>query len=86
MLHLPIIIIDSTSTESLHRIKQNIYINPIENQNIKENTPVCLFKPAFTYMYITWGFMKLVRYEHGEGNRTLLQYYCPENPMDGGAW
>ena len=30
--------------------------------------------------------MKLVRYEHGEGNRTLLQYYCPENPMDGGAW
>ena len=22
----------------------------------------------------------------GEGNGTLLQYYCLENPMDGGAW
>ena len=20
------------------------------------------------------------------GNSTLLQYWCPENPMDGGAW
>ena len=52
MLHLPIIIVDSTSTESLHRIKQNIYINPIENQNIKENMPVCLFKPTLClYVY-----------------------------------
>ena len=27
-------------------------------------------------------------YEHflGEGNGTLLQYSCLENPMDGGAW
>jgi len=23
---------------------------------------------------------------HGEGNGTLLQYSCLENPMDGGAW
>ena len=22
----------------------------------------------------------------GEGNDTPLQYCCPENPMDGGAW
>ena len=22
----------------------------------------------------------------GEGNGTLLQYCCLENPMDGGAW
>ena len=22
----------------------------------------------------------------GEGNGTPLQYSCPENPMDGGAW
>ena len=22
----------------------------------------------------------------GEGNATLLQYSCLENPMDGGAW
>ena len=23
---------------------------------------------------------------HGEGSGTPLQYCCPENPMDGGAW
>ena len=22
----------------------------------------------------------------GEGNGTSLQYFCLENPMDGGAW
>ena len=22
----------------------------------------------------------------GEGNGNPLQYYCPENPIDGGAW
>ena len=22
----------------------------------------------------------------GEGNGTALQYFCLENPMDGGAW
>ena len=26
------------------------------------------------------------RASHGEGNGTLLQYSCLENPMDGGAW
>ena len=25
-------------------------------------------------------------YRLGEGNGTPLQYCCPENPMDGGAW
>ena len=24
--------------------------------------------------------------EIGEGNGTPLQYFCLENPMDGGAW
>ena len=23
---------------------------------------------------------------YGEGNGTPLQYFCLENPMDGGAW
>ena len=26
------------------------------------------------------------RHSKGEGNGTPLQYSCPENPMDGGAW
>ena len=25
-------------------------------------------------------------HSHGEGNGSPLQYCCPENPMDGGAW
>ena len=28
----------------------------------------------------------LVRPRNGEGNGTPLQYFCLENPMDGGAW
>ena len=28
----------------------------------------------------------ILRWHSGEGNGTLLQYFCPENPMDGGAW
>ena len=28
----------------------------------------------------------LLRVVNGEGNGTLLQYSCLENPMDGGAW
>ena len=27
-----------------------------------------------------------LRPHYGEGNDTLLQYSCLENPMDGGAW
>ena len=29
---------------------------------------------------------KATRFELGEGDGTLLQYSCLENPMDGGAW
>ena len=28
----------------------------------------------------------LLVYRCGEGNGTQLQYFCLENPMDGGAW
>ena len=31
-------------------------------------------------------FNMLSRFVMGEGNGTPLQYCCPENPMDGGAW
>ena len=27
-----------------------------------------------------------ISFPFGEGNGTLLQYSCLENPMDGGAW
>ena len=31
-------------------------------------------------------FKWLLEPYHGEGNGTPLQYFCLENPMDGGAW
>ena len=34
------------------------------------------------YIYIC----KYVCSVYGEGNGTPLQYFCPENPMDAGAW
>ena len=33
-----------------------------------------------------FNFLCLNRGQFGEGNGTLLQYSCLENPMDGGAW
>ena len=35
-----------------------------------------------------WGFSIIMRIwgRDGEGNGTPLQYFCLENPMDGGAW
>ena len=35
-----------------------------------------------TWSYFCW----LYRASPGEGNDTQLQYFCLENPMDGGAW
>ena len=39
-------------------------------------------------MYSLWhhGFISLVTPVIGEANGTRLQYFCLENPMDGGAW
>ena len=31
-------------------------------------------------------FRKMVMITLGEGNGTPLQYFCLENPRDGGAW
>ena len=30
--------------------------------------------------------LEVLALRSGEGNGTPLQYSCPENPMDGGAW
>ena len=34
---------------------------------------------------LTWN-NDVVDVHFGEGNGTPLQYFCLENPMDGGAW
>ena len=51
-----------------------------------------LFKnfPQFVAIHTVQGFGVVNKSEVdvflGEGNGTPLQYSCPENPMDGGAW
>ena len=42
----------------------------------------------FMFLFIFFGTHKLSWPTHhwGEGSGTPLQYCCPENPMDGGAW
>ena len=38
------------------------------------------------YSSFPLAILYIVVYTYGEGNGTLLQYSCLENPMDGGAW
>ena len=44
--------------------------------------------PLEEFSLSTPGFFTLAgsEWQQGEGNGTLLQYSCLENPMDGGAW
>ena len=44
-----------------------------------ENTLSSLLEKQMFLNYLTRGCS-------GEGSGTPLQYSCPENPMDGGAW
>ena len=37
-------------------------------------------------MRVCVGTLNIFYAEEGDGNGTLLQYHCPENPMDGGPW
>ena len=50
---------------------------------------VCLtlFNPENLESILFWSpFLMCVNKGFGEGNGTLLQYSCLENPMDRGAW
>ena len=35
---------------------------------------------------VNYGLWVIMMCQCGEGNGTPLQYFCLENPMDGGAW
>ena len=41
--------------------------------------------PDSLYVFLMSGKSKLLQMASGEGDGTLLQYSCLENPMDGGA-
>ena len=41
-----------------------------------------MLSKLYVYVYIQYNVFYILE----EGNGTPLQYCCPENPMDGGAW
>ena len=47
---------------------------------------IALTRWTFVGKVMSLGFNMLSRSVIGEGNGTLLQYSCLENPMDGGVW
>ena len=48
---------------------------------------LCLGPSIHLFKHIvTSTFSESLVQHHQEGNGTPLQYSCPENPMDGGAW
>ena len=47
---------------------------------------IALTRWTFVGKVISLLFNMLSRLVIGEGNDTPLQYFCLENPMDGGAW
>ena len=47
---------------------------------------IALTRQTFVDKVISLLFNTLSKFVTGEGNGTPLQYFCLENPMDGGAW
>ena len=50
--------------------------------------PLAVLRPKLQKRLGKWGpgIFSFCRGKGGEGNGTPLQYFCLENPMDGGAW
>ena len=57
---------------------------------VNQHLDFCLSQPAPTAsgqgQPVRWLLLGEPCIRQGEGNGTPLQYCCPENPMDGGAW
>ena len=45
-----------------------------------------LISNCFLFLFLSNNKLHNLSSTFGEGNGTLLQYSCLENPMDGGAW
>ena len=58
--------------------------NPGSSEQQNLNLPVT--GDYFGSIYFVLGIISNLEMIYGEGNGTLLQYSCLENPMDGGSW
>ena len=45
-----------------------------------------MIRVSHNYICLLEALLKHLEISLGEGDGTPLQYYCLENPMDGGAW
>ena len=59
-------------TEGRTRLSDFHFLHKVFLMSLQGSDPLFMFNTRNT--------------SYGEGNGTLLQYSCLENPMDGGAW
>ena len=63
-----------------------VFIVQISHPYMTTGKIIALTRRTFAGKVISLLFNMLSRLIIGEGNGTLLQYSCLENPMDGGVW
>ena len=72
---------------SMEIMPNSVYLNPdllCQLQYLRLTTFLTFF---FFMLGLCWGLQQLsIHACIGEGNGNPLQYPCPENPRDGGAW
>ena len=72
-------------TEYFHCLKMawcSLFFPPTP-QRLTSTDYFTIYSFAFSKMSYSWNYTYI---NNGEGNGTPLQYFCLENPMDGGAW
>ena len=70
---------------SLHSHTFNLLIGHLKLLWLEQQCPLKMNMPLMTKQEVrTFGGIQPSSI--GDGNGTPLQYYCLENPMDGGAW
>ena len=70
-----VISIQSDNTDYFHIFLVSVFVTPFCSSE----------KPGFNMLSV-YAYLVKSRVRSGEGNGTPLQYFCLENPMDGGAW
>ena len=82
----------SVQTSQTQFVDQDWFIKCILSGSVLDNTDIFFFSTTYNkHLATSYTVVGSPEYHNidtfiGEGNGTLLQYSCLENPMDGGAW
>ena len=79
-------ILKDDAVKALHSICQQIWKTQQWPQDWKRSVFIPIPKKGNAKECINYCTIALISQASGEGNGTLLQHSCLENPMDGGAW